>query len=66
MSVVRDDRDRSQLIGYQQGVIAQSMRGPDDEVLRAIRTLIDLVREDERAKWFVGEFRTEPMKGRAA
>ena len=59
MSVIRDDSLRANFIGVQEGVIAQSMRGTDEEVWRAIRTLISLIREDERAKWRVGEFRSK-------
>lgn len=63
---VYDRHLRATLIGLEMGVIAQSMRGTDGEVWRAIDTLVALVREDERAKWFVGEFRPEHKKGKAA
>ena len=50
------DLERAELIGVARGVIAQSMRGTDKDVWRAINTLNRLIREDERAKWGVGEF----------
>ena len=63
-----NDRERAEYIGIQIGQLMQLIRPsvPDADVNRMIQNLNATIREDERAKWGVGEYMPMPRKGVAA